>query len=165
MKQLKRVSNMVNFAVSYTGMVLFIILIVACVTQVFFRFVLNYSLTWTEELARYCFVWMHMIGVSLLIEAKGHATVTVILDTLKGKARKMVDGIIELMILFNGGVMLYSGFLLAYRARTNLSVAMSVPMWLINSSVAVGGLLLIFQAVVQLAILFDDREVKEGEQA
>jgi len=165
MEQLKRVSNMVNLVVSYTGMVLFIILVVACVAQVFFRFVLNYSLIWTEELARYCFVWMHMIGVSLLIETKEHATVSVILDTLKGRVRKAFDGIIELIILFDGGVMLYSGALLAYRSRTNLSVAMSVPMWLINLSVAVGGLLLIFQAFVQLAVLFGDKETKEGEQA
>lgn len=165
MEQLKRISNVVNLMVSYTGMFLFIILVVACVAQVFFRFVLNYSLSWTEELARYSFIWMHMIGASLLIEAKEHATVTIILDALKGRARKAFDGIIELIILLDGGVMLYSGALLAYVSRANLSVAMSVPMWLINSSVAVGGLLLIFQALVQLAVLFGNKEVREGEQA
>ena len=45
MKQLKKVSNTVNSIVSYTGMVLFVVLIVACVSQVFFRFVLNNSLS------------------------------------------------------------------------------------------------------------------------
>ena len=166
MKQLKRVSNAVNSVVSYTGMVLFIVLIIACVAQVFFRFVLNNSLSWTEELARYCFIWMHMIGASLLIEGNGHATVTIVLDMLHGAARKVLEVIIELIIFFNGSVMLFFGLTLAYSSRVNLSTAMSIPMWVINSSVAVGGLLLMFQAFVQIAVIvLDKKQNEEGNQA
>ena len=66
MKSLQRVSDTVNRTVSYVGIAVFLVLILACVMQVFFRFVLNHSLSWTEELARYCFIWMHMLGASLL---------------------------------------------------------------------------------------------------
>lgn len=165
MKTLHRVSDTVNKVVSWTGFALFTVLIIACVMQVFFRFVLNNSLTWTEELARYCFVWMHMIGASLLIEARGHATVTVILDMLHGVVRKIVDIIIEMIIFFNGSVMLYAGLKLAISTRNNLSTAMSVPMWVINISVAVGGILLMFQAFVQILVLLLEKKEKEGEQA
>lgn len=165
MKNLRRVSNAVNNVVSYTGMILFVILIFACVAQVFFRFVLNNSLSWTEELARYCFIWMHMIGASLLIEAKGHATVTVILDLMHGAVRKVFDILIELIILFNGVVMLHSGWVLSYSSRNNLSTAMSVPMWMINSSVAVGGLLLVFQALVRIAVVLAGEQTQEGGEA
>ena len=165
MKNLRRVSNAVNNVVSYTGMILFVILIFACVAQVFFRFVLNNSLSWTEELARYCFIWMHMIGASLLIEANGHATVTVILDLMHGAVRKVFDILIELIILFNGVVMLHSGWVLSYSSRNNLSTAMSVPMWMINSSVAVGGLLLVFQALVRIAVILAGEQTQEGGEA
>lgn len=164
MKMLKRVSNTVNMAVSYVGISLFAVLIVACVAQVFFRFVLNNSLSWTDELARYCFIWMHMIGASLLIGGSEHATVTAVLDLLHDTARKILDIIIELVIFFDGTVMLYSGVLLSYSSRANLSTAMSVPMWVINSSVALGGLLLMFQAVVKIAVLLlDKQEAREGD--
>ena len=165
MKNLRRVSNAVNNVVSYTGMILFVILIFACIAQVFFRFVLNNSLSWTEELARYCFIWMHMIGASLLIEASGHATVTVILDLMHGAVRKVFDILIELIILFNGVVMLHSGWVLSYSSRNNLSTAMSVPMWMINSSVAVGGLLLVFQALVRIAVVLAGEQTQEGGEA
>ena len=165
MKNLRRVSNAVNNVVSYTGMILFVILIFACFAQVFFRFVLNNSLSWTEELARYCFIWMHMIGASLLIEANGHATVTVILDLMHGAVRKVFDILIELIILFNGVVMLHSGWVLSYSSRNNLSTAMSVPMWMINSSVAVGGLLLVFQALVRIAVVLAGEQTQEGGEA
>lgn len=165
MKTLRHVSNTVNKAVSYAGFVLFIVLIIACVMQVFFRFVLNNSLTWTEELARYCFIWMHMIGASLLIEAHGHATVTVILDMLHGTVRKIIDTIIELIIFFDGTVMLYAGINLAINTRNNLSTAMSVPMWVINSSVAIGGILLMFQAFVQIAVILFEKKEEGGARA
>ncbi len=164
MKTLKRVSNAVNTAVSYVGITLFAVLIIACIAQVFFRFVLNNSLSWTEELARYCFIWMHMIGASLLIGAGEHATVTVIMDLLHGVARKALDVLIELVIFLNGVVMLHSGIMLSYSSRANLSTAMSVPMWAINASVAAGGLLLMFQAVVKIAVvLWDKPQSREGD--
>lgn len=144
MKILQRVSDMVNRIVSYVGIAVFFVLIIACVMQVFFRFVLSNSLSWTEELARYCFIWMHMLGASLLIEGSEHATVTAVLDLLHGVVRRVVDVIIELIIFFDGTIMLYAGLQLAYSSRNNLSIALSIPMWCINSSVAVGGLLLMF---------------------
>ena len=158
MKVLQRVSDTVNRIVGYVGIAVFLALIIACVMQVFFRFVLNNSLSWTEELARYCFIWMHMLGASLLIEGSGHATVTAVLDLLRGAVHKAVDVIIELVIFFNGTVMLYAGLQLAYSSRNNLSTALSVPMWCINSSVAVGGLLLMFQARGKIAVLLLKKE-------
>ncbi len=165
MKMLKRFSNAVNTAVSYVGISLFAILIVACIAQVFFRFVLNNSLSWTEELARYCFIWMHMIGASLLIASSEHATVTAILDLLHGAARKVLDVLIEAVIFFDGAIMLRSGVILSYSSRANLSTAMSVPMWIINSSVAVGGLLLMIQAVVKIAVIVLDNPQKKERDA
>lgn len=153
MKQLKRISDGVNKAVSYVGMAVFVVLIIACVMQVFFRFILNNSLSWSEELARFSFIWMHMLGASLLIEGSGHATVTAVLDLLRGGVRKAVDILIELIIFFDGTAMLYAGIKLAYSSRANLSTAMSVPMWCINSSVAVGGVLLMLQAFVAIAVI------------
>ena len=146
MSTLQKLSDTVNKVVSWVGAVFFVILIVACVTQVFFRFALNHSLSWTEELARYAFIWMHMIGSSLLICDGGHATVTAVLDQLSGSAKKLVEIFIEIVILVNGALMTYA-------TRTNLSTAMSVPMWCINSSVFVGGALLILQAIVKMALI------------
>ena len=161
MKELKQVSDAVNQAVSYIGAACFVVLIAACVTQVFFRFVLNNSLSWTEELARYAFIWMHLMGASLLIGDGGHAAVTAILDILHGVPRKMVEILIELVILFDGAVMVYAGGSLSWASRTNLSTALSVPMWCVNSSVAVGGVLLILQAVVKLLVILGDEKKEE----
>ena len=59
MKTINKISDGINKAVELVTVILFVILIVACVMQVFFRFVLNNSLSWTEEVARFSFIWMH----------------------------------------------------------------------------------------------------------
>ena len=79
------------------------------------------------------------------------------------KDDEIVDIIIELVIFFDGTVMLYAGLKLAYSSRTNLSTALSVPMWCINSSVAVGGILLMFQAFVAIAMIVSATERKEDK--
>lgn len=161
MKRLKSISNIINTIVGIIGVVLFIIMTTACVLQVFFRFVLNNSLSWSEELSRFTFVWMHMIATSLLIQSKGHATVTVALDLLKGKIKKIIEIIISLIIFINGLIMLSSGTMLAINSRFNLSAALSVPMWIVNSSVAIGGALVVIQSIVMIFSIISNTEVKE----
>ena len=138
MGNLVKVSDRINKIVSHVGAVSFVVIIFACVL-----------------LARYAFIWMHMIGASLLIGNGGHATVTAILDLLHGGLRKSADLFIEAVILIDGVLMTYAGTYLSYASRTNLSTAMSVPMWCINSSVAVGGILLIIQALVKIIIVWN----------
>ena len=45
------------------------------VLQVFFRYVLNNSLSWSEELARYLFIWMIYIGISYGVKLDKHICV------------------------------------------------------------------------------------------
>ena len=94
-----------------------------------------------------------MLGACLLVQDGSHATVTVILDLLHGNARKVLDFFIAAVILFNGCIMVYAGAMLTYSSRANLSTALRLPMWCVNSSVAVGGLLLVFNALLRMALV------------
>ena len=40
------------------------------ILQVFFRYVLNSSLSWSEEAARYLFIWAAVLGFSSSVEAQ-----------------------------------------------------------------------------------------------
>jgi len=45
--------------------------------QVFFRYVLNASLTWSEEISRFTYVWFVYLGVSIATRSKEHVRVLV----------------------------------------------------------------------------------------
>ena len=44
--------------------------------QVFFRYVLDASLSWSEELSRFCFIWTIYLGASLAVKKEQHVRVT-----------------------------------------------------------------------------------------
>ena len=53
------------------------LLVVFCLgAQVFFRFVLNASLTWSEELSRFAFIWLVYMGAVLGAKERIHIRVT-----------------------------------------------------------------------------------------
>ena len=69
----------------------FIILILSCVLQVFTRFVLNNSLSWTEELSRYTFIWSNFLGAISCTKKGTHAVVTIITDSLEKKKKIILN--------------------------------------------------------------------------
>lgn len=150
MEPLNKFADFVNKIVAAFAIVLFVILIFACVLQVFFRFILHNSLSWSEELARFCFIWMHLVGASLLCRSHEHATVTVILDFITGKARKIWDIVIEMVILFDGVILTIYGIQLVQGTWGNPSPAMSLNMGIVNASAPVAGILLVIQATVMI---------------
>lgn len=149
MEILKKFTDAVNKVVSVFAIILFVILIFACVLQVFFRFVLD-SLSWSEELARFCFIWMHLVGASLLCRSHEHATVTAILDLVKGNVRKVWDIVIEVIILFDGTILLIYGIQLVQGTWGNPSPAMSFNMGIVNAAAPTAGGLLMLQAITMI---------------
>jgi TRAP-type C4-dicarboxylate transport system permease small subunit len=52
------------------------VLVLGLGLQVFFRYVLNASLSWSEELSRFCFIWSIYLGASLAVKKEQHVRVT-----------------------------------------------------------------------------------------
>jgi len=50
--------------------------------QIFMRYVMQASLSWSEELARYCFIWMAYISVSYAVKKDMHISTTAFVNLL-----------------------------------------------------------------------------------
>jgi len=59
----------------YVAVVALAITIILLSLQVFFRYVLNASLTWSEEVSRFTYVWFVYLGVSMAVRSKEHVRV------------------------------------------------------------------------------------------
>ena len=82
---LDKVCSMVNRIYGGAALLLLAVLTGAMAVQVFTRYVLGSSLSGTEELGRYCFIWMTMLGASICVSSDSHAAVTILNDHLKGR--------------------------------------------------------------------------------
>ncbi len=142
----KIVERLLYFLVCAT----FAVLIFACVLQVFTRFVLNNSLSWTEELARYAFIWSNFLGAAICTQKESHAAVTAVTDLLPAKAQTALKIAVSLIIILVAGVLIWHGFQVAYAVRLQLSPALRVSMALIYGAAPVCGVFVLFYSVLNL---------------
>ncbi|HCX61859.1 TRAP transporter small permease [Sedimentibacter sp.] len=67
--------------------------------QVFMRYVLQSSLSWSEEIARYMFVWLTYIGISYGVKADRHIKVDAAMYMFPKNIRKYVALIGDILFL------------------------------------------------------------------
>ena len=90
-------------------MILVVAMMLALFWQVFTRFVIKVPSTWTEEIARYTFIYMVMIGAALGVKHSAHFGVTMLSDKLHGRARDIYQ-----RFVINGIILVCAGFLFYY---------------------------------------------------
>lgn len=83
--------KIIRYYEEYLGGILFSIMFVTLVAQIFSRQVLNSPLIWTEELARLVFVYIAMIGVTLGIKYNQHVGIEVLSDKFSPGVAKVMD--------------------------------------------------------------------------
>lgn len=82
-------------------LVLFSVIMVSVIfVQVVMRYVFDNSLSWSEELARYCFIWLVYIGISYGVKKQRHIKVDVVLLLLKERGRLVFNILSNILFLF-----------------------------------------------------------------
>jgi TRAP-type C4-dicarboxylate transport system permease small subunit len=77
------------------------VMLVVIFAQVISRYVFNWTPEWSEELARYLFVWVVFIGSALIMGESGHLAVQFVPNHFKGTA---TGRFLELVINLSGYV-------------------------------------------------------------
>ena len=122
------------------------IIIVPVSLQIFSRYTdLIPSYIWTEEMARFLFVWMVMIGAMIGVRDAAHFEVDV-WPQLGTRANALVRIVSGLGILAFALVFLWGGYLFTAFAWKRLSELAELPLWMIHIAWPVTGLTwLVFQ--------------------
>ena len=66
---------------------LFAATVVLAVVQVLFRYVIGYSIPWSEELARMCFVWATYLGIAVVAGQGRHMRMELFTDRVDVPSR------------------------------------------------------------------------------
>lgn len=113
--------------------------------QVFTRFVLKVPATWTEEIARYTFIYLVMIGAALGVKNSVHFGMTMVSDKLHGRVRDLYQ-----RFVINGIIMICAIFLVYYGIEftrmygmNRVSPTFLTPMAWVFGIVPVSGFLMI----------------------
>ena len=106
--------------------------------QVFFRYVLNESLFWAEELVRGLMVWGVMMSSALVAASRGHIRVEVLELMLPPAGRKIVVWICDALTIAFSLILLLAAIQLMDRSWLQQSPLLEVPKWTVYMAVAIG---------------------------
>lgn len=144
---LDRLSRMVNSVIERCLFAIGASMAALVAVQVFFRYVLNHSLFWSEELARFLLIWLTFLGASVAYYRRAHPGIDTVVGLLPAHLKKVAVICVHLASLGLFSVMLFYGFQFAYFVRLQISPALYLPKWIIYSIVPFSGAVLMLHAV------------------
>jgi TRAP-type C4-dicarboxylate transport system permease small subunit len=137
-----RLNASLNRWVEYLLSALGILMAIIVAAQVVSRYLLNHSLFWSEELARYILVWLTFLGASAAYYRKAHPGIDLLSSRMGSRLRRVNAVLVHLVSLCLFLVMISHGIAFSSFVRTQISPALSLPMWVIFAIIPVSGLLL-----------------------
>lgn len=146
----------------YLTAILFAVMCVVLLLQIVFR-VAKSPLSWSEEIARYLFVWIIYLASSRAMATEKHLTVDILPLLLKGRAKVILHMTSTLLTLAFFVGMLYAGSLVLPNllVKTQFSPANHINMFFVYLAPTVGAVLMTIRA---LEILIRDvKKVVSGD--
>jgi TRAP-type C4-dicarboxylate transport system permease small subunit len=128
--------------------ILFIVLVSTVFLQVVARYVFNSPPSWTEELARYCQVWIIILASSICIRKGSHLAVDYLSHKFPPYLSRFIKVLISILMSVYVAVVTVFGVRLMLVGHYQLSPAMQINMSYIYVIFPLGGLLMFVEAVL-----------------
>lgn len=140
----------INRAIEFLLVAIFALLVLDVLWQVFGRYVLGQSYSFTEEFARFALIWLAILGAAYLNGTREHLSMDFLLQKLSPEQLKKRMQIIEMiMFVFALVVMVIGGGNLVYTTLYlgQISPAMHISLGYVYAIVPISGLLIMFFSI------------------
>jgi C4-dicarboxylate transporter DctQ subunit len=113
------------------------------------RFALHYAIAWSEELARFLFLWGALFGAAAACRTGQHGGIPLIVDHLSPTWQRRVEVLVGL------GVTLFLGYLAWQSLGTTIrafgsgqtSTTTHIPIWVVNLGMMLAFLLAVLRSI------------------
>jgi TRAP-type C4-dicarboxylate transport system permease small subunit len=120
--------EIVNRAADILAQALLGVMVVVVFVQVIFRFFIQQPLSWSEEVARYVFVWIIWMGAAVVVKQGGHPGMDLLTKSFSPRWRRGVEVAMALLYAVTLLTVVVTGSALAYANMSQPSPAMELPM-------------------------------------
>ena len=145
-----KLSRLSEKTVQYTLVVMMIVMTVIVIVQVFLRYLFSFSLSWSEEVARYLMIWVAFLGGSLALQKGLHIGVELFLIRLSPRFRKWVSTLSKTALLIFLIYLTIGGIKITWAVRDQSSPALLFSMAYAYLSAPVGGFFMALQIIHSL---------------
>ena len=164
MQKLKRVFTAIRKVNIFIVSLALLAMVGVVFLQTFCRFVIFRSLSWSEELSRYLFVAVIVLGVNLAITDHLFVRIEIIDNYIKGRGAVVMNLMRRFIALFVNIIFVYSSYQLIKIGGYQTSPAMRIPMSLLYCIILIGFVLNVLAALMDLYETYVRALPGEGEE-
>ncbi len=144
----ERVKHILKNLDAYTAGTLFAITMTLVIMNVFTRYVFNFVLAWSEELATSCFVYTVFIGAAWCLRTRQHVGVDLLVNRLPVKAREVVHLLTDMVILALNSYITYLAVLFMRSSKAKTMPIMKISVNYLYTALLLGfGLMAIYSLI------------------
>lgn len=96
---LRRINEGFAFVAKYITLSLMAAMTAIILLQVFYRYVLNQPLSWTEEVSRFMMVWMTFLIAPIAYREGSNVSIDMIAALLKGRAHYLLQLLLNILVM------------------------------------------------------------------
>jgi TRAP-type C4-dicarboxylate transport system permease small subunit len=147
-----RVVDSIDFVAKVVAASLAAVIVAVMLAQVFFRYIINSSLQWSEELAIWGLIWMVFIGSVVLLRHWGHIGIPTFVNLLPLRARvplillSKIVSVVFLMALVYYGIQVFNA---SFHAES-ISMGHISTRW-VKVAIPIGAGLMVILAIYSIA--------------
>ncbi len=165
MSHLNRVRLSINRFSEFLVITMIIVLVVVVAAQVFWRYVLSNSLSWSGELSRFLFIWVIFLGADITLREKAHVAVDSLLNSLRGFPKLLLSILIDIIIIGFTVIVFFSGLDLVQITWSQPSSALNIPTGLVYMAIPISMGLMTMNLLYSIAKKLKDRTVNDTVQS
>ncbi len=125
-------------------------LFVCVVVQVFFRYVLEQSLPWTDEVARDCFIWASLLAAAVIVGRREHFSIDFVADGLPPRARCLLRLLGTALCLAFALILVVYGYGWSTRLMFARSDVLQLPQGAVYAVIPISATYMALHLVLQL---------------
>lgn len=113
---------------AFSVIVISVVMVLVTLAQVIFRYIIAAPLPWSEEMARYCFVWIVFLGGAIGLSRGIHLGVDIFVNLLPDRLRVGLDVFSNVLIACFAAAVVYASYPVISMNMMQRSPALSVQM-------------------------------------
>lgn len=120
-----------------TSLIILNITVAVVFLQVVARYVLKIPISWTEEVARFAFIWMVFVGIAITERQKAHFRITFVVDRCPPSIRYVLWIVGEILVFGALGWLLLESLRFVDMGARQISAAMELRLHYVYSALPV----------------------------
>lgn len=150
MKIIDRIFHSFHLFMVWAAKIMLLAMVIITTVQVFSRYALGTSIRWSEEVPLILMVWFGFISMSIGVKKRLHISIELFYAMFPKPMQKVVNKLVDLLVMSFGLVMTWYGFNLARLTMGSTMPATKLPSGVLYGVIALAGIMIAYDTFMDL---------------